>query len=168
MNALNYGYSELLPDSIAIYVFLVGKGYAIMGSQFVILPMMLCGAFLAWQNEKQGFLQSVLCLALSFVLLVIEACVLKYYVGNDKAVSYIFMILPTAYFLFVVLLEISGNVPFAKMLGKMSLIIYCVHPMFCWYIGDVMNSSILCFVIVSVVSCIVSFVWVMCLKQKNK
>lgn len=167
VNALNYGYSELLPSSIVNYVSLVGKGYAIVGSQFVILPMMLCGAFLAWQNKSLDFKQSGFCLALSFVLLVAEACVLKYYVGNDKAVSYIFMILPTAYFLFATLLDIKVNVPFANTLGKMSLIIYCVHPMFCRYIEEITNSSVLGFIIVCIVSCLVSFGWGMFFKQKE-
>ena len=166
VDALNYGYSELLPKPIANCISFVDSGYAIVGSQFVILPMMLCGAFLACQNPKQGLKQNILCLGLSFVLLVTEACFLKYYIGNDKALSYIFMILPTAYFLFATLLDIKVNVSFANMLGKMSLIIYCVHPMFCRYIGEVISSSVLGFVIVCIMSCLVSIGWGMYLKKK--
>ncbi|MCH5174293.1 MAG: acyltransferase [Prevotellaceae bacterium] len=167
VNALKYGYSELLPKPIANCISFVDSGYALLGAQFVVLPMMLCGSYLAYQNKKHGLKPNLFCLILSFVLLIIEGFVLKSYVDHDKAVSRIFMILPTAYFLFATLLEISVNAPFANMLSKMSLIIYCVHPMFCRYIGDVIKSSVWGFVFVCIASCVVSFVWMKFIHRRN-
>ena len=130
INAFSYGYSSFLPEGSAWLqvLSLSDKGYAIVKSQFVILPMLLCGAYLTKFNGC--FRISMFLLVIAFLLLIVEASILKKYARLEN-VNYIIMILPTAFFLFSTLLLVKFTVPAVKDLGTMSLIVYCVHPMFC-------------------------------------
>lgn len=166
--ALNYGYIQILPYYVSLFLSIINRSYAIVSAQFVVLPMLLCGALYA--HKKTGSIlmefeinntrNNVMALLISSVFLFFEALLLRYYVHHTE-VSYIIMILPTAYFIFVLLQNIScGYISYAGTLGKMSLIVYCVHPMFCLYVQEVISNTIIVFGIVCVLSIIVAFVCV--------
>ena len=158
INAFKYGYSSLFAEDNNIIVALsyIDKGYAIVKAQFVILPMMLCGAYL---TNHGGFLKNNIAFAVIFLLLLIlEASCLRRYVQIAN-VSYIFMILPTACFIFASLLHIETNILASQRLGKMSLVVYCVHPMFCKYINNIAPNTMTSYTVVCVLSVLVAFLW---------
>ena len=158
-NALYYGYSSFFPEGSACLQFLslIDKGYAVVKSQFVILPMLLCGACLT--RFAVSFKKGIALLMFAFATLIVEASLLKHY-AKLESVSYIFMILPTAFFLFATLLEVKISKPFFKHFGKMSLIIYCVHPMFCKYVNGMAPNSISSYILVCFLSILVALFWI--------
>lgn len=164
INAFNYGYSSFFPEDSWVQIFsCINKGYAIVKSQFVILPMLLCGAYL---TRHTGSLQrNMSFLILSFIALIAEASLLRQY-GHIEKVSQIMMILPTACFIFASLINIRIDKPIYKHLGAMSLIIYCVHPMFCRYIIDLAPNTIATYLTVGTLSVLVSFAWVRLLPNR--
>lgn len=159
INAFNYGYSSFLPeDSVVLQILsLIDKGYAIVKSQFVILPMLLCGAYLTEYKGSIG--RNMFLSVIAFLLLVVEASILRRY-AQLEGVSYIFMILPTAFFIFATLLDVKINRSVFKHLGKMSLIVYCVHPMFCKFINGFAPNTILSYILVCLLSVLVSLIWI--------
>ena len=167
INAFYYGYSSFLPEGNIWLQILshIDKGYAIVKSQFVILPMLLCGAYLT--EHPGSYKRNVFLIVFAFVLLIVEASILRRYAQLEK-VSYIAMILPTAFFLFATLLEVKINESFFKHLGTMSLIVYCVHPMFCKYINSVTPNTIVSYIIVSLLSILVGVLWIRIKSIKNK
>lgn len=165
INAFNYGYSSFYSEDSWVQIFsCINKGYAIVKSQFVILPMLLCGAYLTRRTGSPKRNMSLL--TISFIALIVEASLLRHYAQLEK-VSQIMMILPTACFIFASLISIRVDKPRFKHLGAMSLIIYCVHPMFCRYINDIVPNTITSFVIVCILSSIVAFLWII-IKRINK
>lgn len=165
INAFNYGYTSFFPEDSWVQIFsCINKGYAIVKSQFVILPMLLCGAYLTKHSGSPK--RNMSFLILSFIALIAEASLLRQY-GHIEKVSQIMMILPTACFIFATLLDLRIDKPIYKHLGAMSLIIYCVHPMFCRYTNDIAPNTITSFVIVCILSSIVAFLWII-IKRINK
>ena len=126
--------------------------------------MLLCGAYLTRRTGSPKRNMSLL--TISFIALIVEASLLRHYAQLEK-VSQVMMILPTACFIFASLISIRIDKPIYKHLGAMSLIIYCVHPMFCRYIIDLAPNTITSFVIVCILSSIVAFLWII-IKRINK
>ncbi len=159
INAINYGYSSFLPEGRiwSQVLSIIDKGYAMVKSQFVILPMLLCGAYLT--EHLCSFRRNLILMMIAFLALIIEASLLRHFAQLEE-VSYVFMILPTASFLFASLLFVKMNKSLFKHLGEMSLIIYCVHPMFCKYVNGLMPSTILSYIFVCLLSLLVGVIWI--------
>lgn len=99
--------------------------------------------------------KSMLGLIISFILLSVEAFVLKSF-GQDS-VSFIFFTLPTAFFAFstVIQLKFAQEMKIGRLLGTVSLFIYCFHPMVVGLLPKDMF-SILKYVIVAFFSVLVA------------
>lgn len=128
--------------------------------------MLLCGAYLTEQTGS--FKRNMSLMVVAFILLIVEATYLRKY-AQLEGVTNIVMILPTAFFLFATLLKVKINESKFKHLGTMSLIVYCVHPMFCKYINGVAPNTITSYIIVSLLSVLVGVFWIKikCIKSKN-
>lgn len=162
--ALGYGYSSILPLSIS-HLLGYTDFYAPVSAQFVILPLLLLGAYLCDRKEKGDMIKKNLTfLTISFLFLLVEGSVLKYRLGLE-GVTRIFMILPVSYFLFSLLLGIQIKSISFKYFGKMSLIIYCIHPM--KYINTAIQDSISAYLIVCILSASVSLAWLWFSNEKN-
>lgn len=155
--ALDYGYSWLLPPTVSTVLAYTGKGYEMLHSQFVLLPMMLVGAAIAKRRNPLSIKHSIILLLITFTLLVLEGCLLQDH--GHREVTRILMILPVTYSLLSLLLVIPLQSSVAPRLARLSLIIYCVHPMFCQY-TNVAFSTVPSFIIASSLSTMVAVIWV--------
>lgn len=128
VKVISYGYVKWLPSPV-LYVFnLFNKFDAMFNAVFLLLPLLLLGYIIATGNTLR-IKKCVLGFVISFTLLSIEAFVLKSF-GQDS-VSFIFFTLPTSYFAFstVIQLHFAQDMKIGKLLGSVSLFIYCFHPM---------------------------------------
>lgn len=137
-----YGYQRYLPVSLLRTLSILEKILGIRDATFIILPLLLLGAVIGKEaRKKRGFYLTGL--IVSFGCLCIEAFVLR--LQGQLAVSYIFFTYPTAYFLFHVVTDFKNkrsNEVFAH-LGKVSMLVYCVHPIIGELTDGVVKSNLL-------------------------
>ena len=156
--ALSYGYSQWLPVFMQNAFRIGDKFSAMFNAVFLLLPLLLLGFFITQKKISLKF--SLIGFIVSFSLLTVEAFALK--ALGQESVSFIFMTLPTAYFLFSLISQIIWNLngKVCTLLGSASLIIYCFHPMIVELFIDIVPSSILLFIITAIASVVVSLVFV--------
>lgn len=156
IKALSYGYSHWLPAFMQNAFQIGNKFSALFDAVFLLLPLLLLGFFISQKKISLKF--SFIGFIVSFSLLIVEAFTLKAF--GQESVSFIFMTFPTSYFLFSLISQINWNLngKVCTLLGSASLIIYCFHPMIVKLFIDIVPSSILLFIIVTMVSALVSLV----------
>ena len=145
IKALSYGYSQWLPIFMQTVFEIGGKFSALFDAVFLLLPLLLLGFFISQKKISLKF--SLIGFIVSFSLLTVEALTLKAF--GQESVSFIFMTLPTAYFLFSLISQMNWNLngKVCTLLGAASLVIYCFHPMIVGLFIDIVPSSILLFII---------------------
>lgn len=128
VKVISYGYVKWLPSPLLLVFNLFHKFDALFNAVFLLLPLLLLGYIIA-TGITPNIKKSMLGLIISFILLSVEAFVLKSF-GQDS-VSFIFFTLPTAFFAFstVIQLNFAQDMKIGKLLGAVSLFIYCFHPM---------------------------------------
>lgn len=158
-----YVYYRFLPTEISRYF----ESVAEYSTIFAVLPLLLMGSFIS-RREIQSKKRSLICFAVSFVLLVLEALFLKESVNVDKY-SYIVFTLPTAYFAFQTVIQIkcTAKNSFVGILGETSTWVYCIHPVFVGIIAEYVNNSILLFALSSLLSTAVAVGYIL-IKTKIK
>ena len=171
IKAISYGYTQWLPTFMQTIFGIGGKFSALFDAIFLLLPLLLLGFFISQKKISLKF--SLIGFIVSFSLLTVEAFTLKAF--GQESVSFIFMTLPTAYFLFSLVSQMNWNLngKVCTLLGAASLVIYCFHPMIVGLFIDIVPSSILLFIIAATVSVAVSFVFVfvkvkICMQWQNK
>ena len=154
VKVISYGYVKWLPSPLSFVFNLFHKFDALFNAVFLLLPLLLLGYIIA-TGITPNIKKSMLGLIISFLLLSVEAFVLKSF-GQDR-VSFIFFTLPTAFFAFstVIQLNFAQDMKIGKLLGEVSLFIYCFHPMVVGLLPKDMF-SILKYVIVAFSSVIVA------------
>lgn len=160
-----YTYKSLLPTDI-----LPSLGLLNHFSMLPILPpLILLGVQISREGKKSrrfyvsGFVTS-------FVLLAVEAFALRHF-GVEK-VSYIICTLPAAYFLFHLVLDFAqtqnvGKADAVALLGSISTLVYCIHPMFVETVGKEIGSSIWTYLIVALMSTVSGYIFYL-MKRKIK
>lgn len=158
IKAISYGYARWLPTFMQTIFGIGGKFSALFDAVFLLLPLMLLGFFIS--QKKIPLKLSLIGFIVSFSLLTVEAFTLKAF--GQESVSFIFLTLPTAYFLFSLISQMNWNLngKVCTLLGSASLMIYCFHPMIVELFFDIVPSSILLFVIAATVSVAISLVFV--------
>lgn len=159
VKVLSYSYYRLLPARFEIihtaYTFFTGLSDAI----FLILPLLLIGAFIAGEKKRKRIVFDLIGLAVCVVMLVIEASNL--WSKGLERVSYVVFTYPTTYFFFRVAVEnnikIKGS--FITRLGIASLTVYCIHPMIAELCEGVIDSTVIRFAIAAVSSTAVGLLW---------
>ena len=156
IKAISYGYARWLPTFMQNAFQIGNKFSALFDAVFLLLPLLLLGFFISQKKISLKF--SFIGFIVSFSLLIVEAFTLKAF--GQESVSFIFMTFPTSYFLFSLISQINWNLngKVCTLLGSASLIIYCFHPMIVKLFIDIVPSSILLFIIVTMVSALVSLV----------
>ena len=156
IKAISYGYARWFPTFMQTIFGIGGKFSALFDAVFLLLPMLLLGFFIS--QKKISLKLSLIGFIVSFSLLTVEAFTLKAF--GQESVSFIFMTLPTAYFLFSLISQMNWNLngKVCTLLGAASLVIYCFHPMIVELFIDIVPSSIILFVIVTVLSVVASMV----------
>lgn len=123
---LFYSYRWLLPKSIGQIFCIMDYSFAASAAVFLLLPLMLLGwAMNGVPDPKRR--NSRLGLLFSLGLLTIEAFFINNK-GYDKC-SYLIFSYSTACFLFQAIKGIRLSAEKMADLGKISMIVYCVHPM---------------------------------------
>ena len=165
IKAISYGYARWLPTFIQTIFGIGGKFSALFDAVFLLLPLLLLGFFIS--QEKISLKFSLVGFIVSFSLLTVEAFTLKAF--GQESVSFIFMTLPTAYFLFSLISQMNWNLngKVCTLLGAASLVIYCFHPMIVELFIDIVPSSIILFVIVTVLSVVASMVFAKIKSKKS-
>ncbi len=128
VRATSYGYVKWLPSALVFVINQAQKFGALFNAVFLLLPLLLLGYIIATGNKSKKKI-CIIGFIISFFLLSIEAFVLKRF-GQDS-VSFIFFTLPTAYFTFSIVIQLNlvKDIKAGKLLGSVSLFIYCFHPM---------------------------------------
>lgn len=140
--ALYYGYEHIVPPNIYALLSLCEKGYAFGAAQFVLLPYLLVGAWLKKNRYPLSQKKIIFIALISFSLLTVEAEYLKTIAPNHE-VSRIFMILPTATALFCIVRN-TFIVKFPTTnFARLSLLIYCIHPIFCYYLNPISPNTLI-------------------------
>lgn len=146
--AAGCAYSSFCSSSLRPLQDIVCCDFALVKAQFVILPILLSGGVICRcmpQLSKifgNGRIQIVL--VVSIVFLLVEAEML--FVHGQKDATRIVMLLPVTFFLLFYLLNIRcdklpTNIPF----GKLSLLVYCFHPMVCLTFNNIAIGTIAAF-----------------------
>lgn len=158
IKAISYGYARWFPTFMQTIFGIGGKFSALFDAVFLLLPMLLLGFFIS--QKKISLKLSLIGFIVSFSLLTVEAFTLKAF--GQESVSFIFMTLPTAYFLFSLISQMNWNLngKVCTLLGAASLVIYCFHPMIVGLFFDIVPSSILLFVITTIISAAVALMFV--------
>ncbi len=149
--ALMYGYRTWVPPQVAEMFTLMDKVSGIRDAVFCIVPLMLAGVSIGI-NKSKTRRHDLAGFCISFVLLMIEAFSLRY--GNRTDVSFIVFTLPSAYFLFRLILvsHIRLNSHVCKICGAVSLFVYCIHPMIAEMTDTQIHHTILHFIVVAVIA----------------
>ena len=159
VKVISYGYIWLLPERMKNILLLMDAFPAFRDALFCILPLLLLGTYIRIENEKNTVFK-VVGFAISFFALCIEAFFLK---GKGQtAVSYIFFTYPTAYFFMQVVLVIRNTSlkKIAWILGKVSLIVYCVHPMIGELIDKAFSNNVAHYIVTVILATEIGLVWV--------
>ena len=158
IKALSYGYTQWLPTFMQTIFGIGGKFSALFDAAFLLLPLLFLGFFIT--QKKISLKLSLIGFVVSFSLLTVEAFTLKAF--GQESVSFIFLTLPTAYFLFSLISQMNWNLngKVCTLLGAASLVIYCFHPMIVGLFIDIVPSSILLFVITTIISAAVALMFV--------
>lgn len=154
VNAWAYGYHEIMPSVGEKTNLLINSGYAITQAQFCMLPLLLAGSVLQQVKMPNATICGITTVAM-LTGLYLEGTYVKSL--RQTEVSYIFMILPTAIALFALLQNIHWNPKHSSKLLRCSLIIYCVHPMFCKYIHS--GFSVIDYICVCLLSVMTAYTW---------
>lgn len=155
-----YTYKSFLPTGIVPSLGLLNHF-----SRFPILPsLILLGVQVSRERERErraGRCYAV-GLVISFGLLNVEAFTLRN-LGIEK-VSFIICTLPTIYFLFHLILEFAQfqderKAKCAILLGNLSTIVYCIHPMFIETVGKKIDNSVWLYIVITLMSTLIGCVW---------
>lgn len=163
IKAVCYGYRDFMPCKIQALLRMMDKYSGVFDALFLLLPLMLMGVyiqklkgkFVSHKKINVGFL-------ISFALLIVEVMLLK--INGVEKFSYVFFTLPTAYFLFNIIINLKFDFK-STYLGSCSLFIYCVHPMVLNIVDRGVNNTILIFVITCVISTLLGIVYTI-IKQR--
>ena len=147
---LGYAYPNAVPQQL---LFVLES----LGTLLCLLPFLIVGVLIS--SQKNVSIQFCLCgTALSLICLVIEAFLLRY--NGHEAVSYIIFTLPTAYFLFCLILKFrQRNIQPLHVVTSTSGIVYCVHPILIGLMERTAENSIYLFVFAAIGSTMFGMVY---------
>lgn len=170
VKVLSYGYYQWMPPSIINIFNFMEKFSGIRDGIFCIFPLMLLGSCVYYEKERKNKFYKI-GFVISFFLLVLEAVILRHF--GQTAVSFIIFTLPTSYFLFnlVLSIKIPIQTQTCAILGMASLFIYLVHPLIVEFIKMLINNSILCFALTTIIATILGVIYtiiMMFLKTRRK
>ena len=152
-----YTYKSFLPTGI-----MPSLGLLNHFSRLPILPpLILLGVQVGRERARRAGRRYAVSLVISFGLLNVEAFTLRN-LGIEK-VSYIICTLPKIYFLFHLILEFAQfqderKAKCAILLGNLSTIVYCIHPMFIETIGKKIAHNIWTYFVVALISTAMGYV----------
>lgn len=156
VKAFSYGYRSIFPLPFRQFYHFTDVHSALFQAMCFILPLLLLGSYLATQkcDKRKRFL--VFAFIISLAILCCEAFMLR--AKDINLVSFLFFTAPTACLFFLVIMHFSLPLPqfVCSILGSSSLYIYCIHPIFVELFLPYVNSPVLLFFLVVLVSVVIS------------
>lgn len=146
-----YGYRNYLPNRIQEILVLSDTFGSFTNALFLILPLLLLGSIIYHRKPKRKSQTNIIGFICSLLCLTIEATMLNK--TGQKNVSFIIFTYVTSYFLFLVILDMKIRINIK--LGEVSLIVYCIHPVFAECLYSKIDKSVVLFMIVALISTIV-------------
>ena len=127
-----YAYRFIIPKSLSNMIKICDYFECPFVAITRVMPFLLLGIIISQKkNDKSPALK---CLV-SFTLLIIEVCLLRY--NNQEKLSYVFFTFPTSYYLFCMVLKIGVNEHIGThKIFRSSTFLYCVHPVFVWLLSE--------------------------------
>ena len=166
VKAVNYGYKVFLPEPVTQVFGIMDKFPGFTDAIFCILPLLILGTLIR-EGRKGKTEFYAFGFVFSFLLLCSEAFLLKS--RGQLAASYIFSTYPTAYFLFQLILcthiPISQNL--SMKMSSISLLVYCIHPMFGEITDALLTSNTLHYLVTAVASAGVSLLFLKIVQHRN-
>jgi len=136
---------------------------------------LVMGALIANMKNRPNLITSITGFVISSLLLLAEGIILRYYFFQRHSSMYI-MLIPCAFFLFNFLLNMKGKS--YPLLRSMSMWVYIIHPMIIILIRGfaraagltafLVGNSLIHYITVCIVSCIISIFISMLLQNKKK
>ena len=133
LECLTYSYAWIGIDQIPVIEFINSRMPIVFDSMFRALPLLWIGAMLSQGKHRAS--GSVPCIG-AFLLCAAEASVLYFFSPNEDSYSYLFATPLLAYTALNALIsgkQLSLSVKWQCLLRDVSLLIYCIHPMICWF-----------------------------------
>lgn len=164
VKVLSYGYYKWMPSSIINIFCLMEKISGIRDGIFCIFPLMLLGSCVYYEKEHKNSFY-ILGFVISFLLLILEAFTLRHF--GQKAVSFIIFTLATSYFLFslILRLKIAIKSQACVILGRASLFIYLVHPLIIELMEMLVNNSVFCFVLTTIIATVLGVIYAIIMRH---
>lgn len=152
IKAVSYGHVSYLPSCVL-------KPLQSAETFLCLLPLLLTGTIIAGERTKKTRLDGA---GFAFCAIALTAEAFGRKSVGQEAVSYGFFTLPTAYFLFRILLHsnIKFSVDKCKKLGTASVFVYCVHPILVETLEKKIRSGTLLFLAVAAGSIVLSFAYI--------
>lgn len=133
-----YLYRDILPDCIQQGLVYFDLFSSISVSITRILPMLLTGAVIARMN---GAMKNVgISTCVFFLLLVIEVFILR--MNGWTRFSFSVFTLPLSFYLFILIYRLGSRLRFeSSILADISMLVYCIHPIFIYVINETFKCS---------------------------
>ena len=125
--AASYGYRWAFPQTMFTLFKVMDALDGVVTACTLIVPYILLGMTVYWKQERKT-LSPILLFGISLLMVMLEAFML---LGRDaEAYSYILFSMPTAYFFFLIVLQLNEKIENKdfSMLARSSVIVYCAHP----------------------------------------
>lgn len=154
LESISYGYSFLVPF-ISSKFSIISSFEAFNTGILRMLPLLLIGAWISGKDlTAPSINRSVLIFLLFFLLLVIEATLIRYWGGDHF--SFIFMTPALSASAFVLLYIRGLNF---QLLAKASMTIYCLHPAIIWLLNGFISSRLFLYLSVTIITAFISIVY---------
>lgn len=164
IKVVSYGYRLWLPIQVVEIIEMLDRVSAIFDAVFCILPFLLMGAYI-YRNPKSNKKIELKGTIISVAMLVAEASLLAK--EGQNAVSYIIFTFPVAYFAFRLI--VNWNIKMkcfdSKMLGDISLGVYCIHPIIIEALRKVIENSVVVFGLTSLLATLIAII-ILLIKKK--
>lgn len=146
---------------IAVLLLLIGLAYsgsiAIFSAQFTILPVLLMGGALRMIVNQVNIKYRWVTMVVALFIASIAPLISSYFIFLVPCLK--FIRLACVAFLFLTILYSESKKKFDFPLGRLSIIIYCIHPMFCGlFFGHI--SSFLTWFYTSLLSFVAGVLWI--------
>ncbi len=136
LECLTYSYSWIGVDRIPLVMTIGSRMPVVFDTFFRAVPLLSIGAVCAGKQPKRT---SVGLCAGAFVLCAVEASLLYFFSPNESQFSYLFatpLLTCTLLNVLVYGRQIALPNPWPSRLRDMSLLIYCLHPMICYFFRE--------------------------------
>lgn len=150
---IEYGYRIFLPDSWKQFFWIFDKFNSPLVAVTRVVPLLLIGVIIAIKPVRNEEKKYFYCFVIFLICWIGEASILRAFGGTNF--SYLIFTIPTSYSLFCFILNCNKYIKWkdSRVLGEMSMVMYCIHPALVWFITKIADiNQLFLFIIVVILS----------------